>query len=270
MESAQKTFLHLSQQLESHLTYDVATADNRLHSTELAAGLICAVRLEQWNRCRIVRLNQDDTVVVRLLDFGRILTVSSNQLFRLDQPHWTAIPATALHCRLWGVRPAGHVSSWSRSSSDKMADSVKLSSSLYIQMYLVEEEESQDGTFQSIHYVRFYYEYLKPGGPLEFDQILTECLNDRLLDSGLALRQQMAVTYQPTPKRWLPSLVLPPELEAIPVLIDNEGLLYIQRQPGPFNHLELITRLLNWHYAKSSPTMKDSSHWEKDEPCVAR
>lgn len=100
-----------------------------------------------------------------------------------------ATPAMALHCRLWGIRPAGHATKWSGSSFDKLKDAIKRSSGLFVQVYFIQEEEIEDsGIFSSVHYVRFYYEYIRPGGPMEFDQTLTCCLNDDLLKDGLALR----------------------------------------------------------------------------------
>lgn len=179
-------------------------------------------------------------------------------------------PALALECRLWGVRPAGHMTKWSGSATDKMRKKIKKCSALFVQVYFVQEELDDTGLFQSVHYVRFYHEYIKPGGPLEFDQTLTGCLNDELLDRGLALRDPMLVTLQPSPKRWLPSVTLPPELEgARPIWMDDDGLLYFHRPIGPTNHVRVINTLINWHYEKSTPTPADLAHWVKDEPCIA-
>lgn len=268
VDSAQKNFHTLTQQLDSH--FSGHTMGTRLDPSDVLPDAMCAVWLNHWNRCKIVRLDKNDVVRVRLIDIGQTISVDATQLFQLDQPRWLDDPPMALQCRLWGIRPAGHMTNWSGSSTDKMKDVVKLSSAFYLQVYCTQEEKAEDGTFQLIHYVRFYYEYLQPGGPLEFDQTLTGCLNDELFKNGLALRQSMAVTVQPSPKRWLPSIALPPELEAIPSWIDEDGHIYIQRIPGPTNHLELISQLLNWHYAKSTPTLADLEHWDKDEPCVAR
>lgn len=79
----------------------------------------------------------------------------------------------------------------------------------------------------------------------------------------------MPVTVQPTPNRWLPCICLPPELEnAVPVWLDDDGLIYIHQPPGPTNHVSVINKLLEWHYSKSTPTAADLAHWIKDEPCV--
>ena len=181
-------------------------------------------------------------------------------------------PGLALECRLWGVRPAGHITKWSGSATDKMKRAIKTSKALFIQKYYVQEEEIGDtGIFQPVHFVRFFYEYIKPGGPLEFDQTLTGCFNDQLLDGEmrLAFREKMLVTIQPTPLRWLPSVTLPPEMEkAMPIWIDEDGLIYIHRPIGPTNHVAAINKLIGWHYEKSTPTATDLAHWVKDDPCV--
>jgi hypothetical protein len=153
-----------------------------------------------------------------------------------------------------------------------MKKAIKKCSALFIQVYYVQEEEIGDtGIFQPVHYVRFYHEYIKAGGPLEFDQTLTGCLNDELIDDDpkLAFRDPMLVTVQPTPKRWLPSVILPPELErAILVWMDDDGLIYCHRPSGPTNHVATINKLIKWHYEKSMPTAADLAHWIKDEPCI--
>jgi hypothetical protein len=48
---------------------------------------------------------------------------------------------------------------------------------------------------------------------LKFDQTLTGCFNDQLLDGEmqLAFREKILVTIQPTPLRWLPALLFLPK-----------------------------------------------------------
>jgi|688.fasta_scaffold236994_2 hypothetical protein len=95
-----------------------------------------------------------------------------------------------------------------------MQRAIKKSKALFIQKYYVQEEEIGDtGIFQPVHFVRFFYEYIKPGGPLKFDQTLTGCFNDQLLDGEmqLAFREKILVTIQPTPLRWLPALLFLPK-----------------------------------------------------------
>ena len=156
----------------------------------------------------------------------------------------------------------------------------KKSKALYIQNYYGQEEEIGDtGVFLHVHYIRFFYEHIKPGGELEFDQILSFCFNDQLLDGeildgekldgALAIREKMLVTIQPTPLRWQPSVTLPSEMEkAMAMWIDEDGFIYIHRPIGPTNHVAAITKMLKWHYEKSEPTTHDMTHWVKDEPCV--
>ncbi|KAI9549848.1 hypothetical protein GHT06_004542 [Daphnia sinensis] len=271
VESAQKTYLNLVQQLDSHFSMSSELLEKLEPVDRMTLGQVCAVKLDgQWNRCRVVGTVDDETTSVHLMDVGK--TVNATQLYRLEQPRWMATPVLALHCRLWGIRPAGHATKWSGSSFDKMKEAIKMSSALFVQVYFTQEEEMEDsGTFASVHYVRFYYEYIQPGGPMEFDQTLTCCLNDQLLEQGLALRDPMPVTVQPSPKRWLPSVPLPPELEnAIPIWLDDEGFIYFHRPHGPTNHVKVINKLLEWHYGKSTPTANDLAHWIKDETCVVQ
>ena len=102
------------------------------------------------------------------------------------------------------------------------------------------------------------------------DQIVTGCVNDDLLDNGLALRKRMEVNVQPTVKCWRPSLILPPQLDAIPRWIDSEGFLYIQHlKSSPFCHVDVINKLINWYYTKTPPE-PDTICWEEHAPCVAR
>ena len=133
------------------------------------------------------------------------------------------------------------------------------------------KEIGDTAIFQPVNFVRFYYEYVEPGGTLEFEQILTKCINDQLVDGEkrLAFREKMLVTIQPTPLRWLPSDTLPPEMEkAMAIWIDEDGLIYIHRPIGLTNHVAAINKFLKWHYEKSEPTTTDMTHWVKDEPCV--
>lgn len=269
VESAQKTYLNLVQQLDSHFSMSSELLEQLKPGDGMTVGQVCAVKLDgQWNRCRVVEIVDNKTASVHLMDVGK--RVNSSQLYRLEQPRLMATPVLAFHCRLWGIRPAGHATKWSGSSFDKMKEAIKISSALFVQVYFIQEEEIEDsGIFASVHYVRFYYEYIKPGGPMEFDQTLTSCFNDMLFEHGLALRDPMLVTVQPLPKRWLPSVSLPPELEnATPIWLDDEGFIYFHRPRGPTNHVSVINKLLAWHYGKSTPNANDLTHWIKDEPCV--
>jgi hypothetical protein len=78
----------------------------------------------------------------------------------------------------------------------------------------------------------------------------------------------MLGTIQPTPLRWLRSVSLLPEMNAMHIWIDEDGFIYIQRPIGPSNHVAAIDKLLSWHYEKSEPTATDLAHWVKYEPCV--
>ena len=262
----QETFQSMSVQLAQQMDSNAELVP----PSELTAGLVCAVKADddKWNRCRIVRLD-GAKAKVSLLDVGKCLCVPVNAIYRLKELRGQMAPPL-WYCRLWGVRPAGHLTNWSRTSADKMAESVKKAGSVYIQEYLNELEEDEDGSFREVRYVRFYYEYVLPGGPLECDQIVTGCVNDDLLDRGLALKKAMGVNVQPPMKTWLPSLLLAPQLDAIPRWIDSNGFLYVQHlKTSPFYHVAVISKLLNWHYASAIPP-EPICCWEKDDPCVAK
>jgi len=52
--------------------------------------------------------------------------------------------------------------------------------------HLMQTDKTNDTLF-----IRFFYEFLKPGGALECDTYVTTCLNDELIEMGLALRLMM-------------------------------------------------------------------------------
>ena len=265
VDREQEMFQRMSKQLAQQLE-----SPEQVPSSELAPGLICAVQMEEkWNRYRIVRLDQQEANIL-LLDVGKSLSVPLDTIYRLKKLRGQ-IPTPPWHCRLWGVRPAGHLTNWSRSSADLMADSVKKAGSVYIQEYLNVPEEEENGLFREVRYVRFYHEFVLPGGPLECNQIVTGCVNDELLDKGLALKKPMEVNVQPIVKRWPPSLILPPQLDAIPRWMDSDGFLYIQHlKSSPFCHVDVISKLLNFHYSTATTTTPPPTEWETFEPCVAR
>ena len=266
VDSGELSFNSLKQYFENQFVFNTYP----LEPPELEPGLVCAIQLEQWNRCQIIRVDSEESILIWLMDLGRKSTVARTQLFRMNQARWLTTPSMALQCRLWGVQPAGHPTNWSHSSIDRMKDVIKTSTAIFVQVYFIQEEETEEGFFIPIHFVRFFYEHLLPGGPLECDVKVTGCLNDELFEDGLALRQPMFVSVQPSPLRWLPSLSLLHQLEAIPIWITDDCYIYIHRVPGPSNHLDAIKKLLNWHYARSTPSLAELSHWEKDEPCVAK
>ena len=259
LDREQETFRKMSEQLAQQLD-----SPELVPSSELAADLICAVKVEEkWNRCQIVRFNQQEAEI-SLLDVGKSISVPLDTIYRLKELRGQkATPP--MYCRLWGVGPAGHLTDWSSGSAELMAGSVNKAVSVYIQEYLkLLEEEDGNGSFREVRYVRFYHEFVLPG----CDQILTGCVNDDLLDKGLALRKPMEVNIQPMVKRWLPSLSLPPQLDAIPRWIDSDGFLYIQHvKESPFYHLDVISKLLDWHF--STTTAPPPTDWEQSEPCVA-
>ena len=272
LEVGQKTYVHLTKQLND--CYGSARRPDKLPANQLEPNVMCVVFLESagsWNRCRIVKTataSSSPMVTVFLMDVGRTLTVEPDRLYQLDKPSWRALPVLASRCRLWGVGPAGHVTNWSRSSTERMLELFRQSTALFQQMYYTIEEESEEdgGGIRPVHYVRLYMEYVQIGGPMENDKVLTCGINDELLERGLVLRKTMPVTVQPLPRRWLPSLPLPPETDADVVCVNDQGRVYVHRTTAPGHHLELIGRLLNWHYNKVEESL--ALHWEPDDPCV--
>ena len=275
LESPGEFYVRFEQDQESFqsmsdlLTQQLDSKAELVPFSELSTGLVCAVKADdKWSRCRIVRLDEAAAKVF-LLDFGKCLSIPVNAIYQLAEIRGKIAPPLC-YCRLWGVRPAGDSEKWSRTSADNMAESVKKASSVYIQEYFNEVEEDEDGSLREIRYVQFFHEYVLTGGPLECDQVVTGCVNDKLLDEGLALRKPMKVNVQPMVKRWLPSLILPPQLDAIPRWIDSEGFIYIQHlKSSPFCHVDVINKLLDWYYSNVSPE-PDTICWEEHVPCVAR
>ena len=232
----------------------------------MSAGLFCAAKLEsgEWRRGQIL---DPVAVQLKLIDVGSIVTLPFSNLYKLeDQWSVSAMTAMAFCCSLWGLRPAGHLTDWSGSSTDTLKDLVT-GRNLYFQTYHAQDE---------VYQVRLYYEYLELGGPLGFDQIKTDSVNDALMEAGLALKsppRSVPLTVQPIMRSewsWPICLTLPPELEAKVVWVSDDGRLYFHHRSGPSHHLEEISRLLNWYYAGSKADDGELEHWIVGEPCIAR
>lgn len=83
VESAQKTYLNLVQQLDTHFSISSEMLE-KLKPVAMTTGLVCAVQLDgHWHRGRIVG-TVDGQMSVHLMDVGK--RVNSTQLYRLDQP----------------------------------------------------------------------------------------------------------------------------------------------------------------------------------------
>ena len=95
-----------------------------------------------WYRCRLDTLIKDQ-VSIFLVDLGLSLVVSDVQLHPLDH-RFQEEPFLAVRCSMWGLRPAGHVDRWSRTSHEKMMEVFKMASKCFIQIY------SNTSFFQSI------------------------------------------------------------------------------------------------------------------------
>lgn len=85
VESAQKTYLNLVQQLDSHFSMSSELLEQLKPVDGMTVGQVCAVKLDgQWNRCRVVGIVDNKTASVHLMDVGK--RVNSSQLYRLEQP----------------------------------------------------------------------------------------------------------------------------------------------------------------------------------------
>lgn len=86
-----------------------------------------------WYRCKLETLKSDEANVF-LVDAGITLVVDGARLRRLED-RFLEEPFLAVRCSLWGLKPAGHVDRWSRTSHDKMEEVFKTASKLFIEIY---------------------------------------------------------------------------------------------------------------------------------------
>lgn len=224
---------------------------------ELVPGFICVVQLEsgEFRRCKIINDHQ-----VQLVDVGVTLSgVLSSQLYPLvDEWNLNHLPAMAFRCSLWGLKPPGHVMIWPKTSSGRMTEITAKAGALFMCVYQI------DG---SVLKVRFYYESTHHD-----NKFRTGCINDELVEQGFALNVHSSgcsVNIE-MPTKWPPCLTLPPRLEAIPVWIDEHGVLQIHHVQGPHHQLEQIARLLNWYFGESRANQEELTHWEVGQLCVAK
>ena len=122
-----------------------------------------------------------------------------------------------------------------------------------------------------MHFVRLYYEFVKPGEGLECDTAETSCVNDELMDLGLALRNVMPVEKSLRIKEWIPALPLPTgrSFQAEPVWVDDSGNIYLHFIGLSSVVLNKMSVLFNAYLAKSKPTDEDM-HWTAGQPCIAK
>ena len=130
--------------------------------------------------------------------------------------------------------------------------------------------------------MRLYYEFVKPGEGLECDTAETSCVNDELMDLGLALRNVMPVEKSLRIKEWIPALPLPTAVgshenvndhgrsfQAEPVWVDDSGNIYLHLIGLSSVVLNKMSALFNAYLAKSKPTDEDM-HWTAGQPCIAK
>ena len=231
---------------------------------KIGSVYIAKLKSGRWRRCLLIDL----TARAKLIDVGCIVSLPVGGLYRLDN-RWStsALPAMALCCSLWGLRlAAGHLN---------LADALKncaTGRNLYFQTCHI--------TLKKTRQVRLYCEDLMGASATagSRQQFRTVCINDALVEGGLAADippQGALLTVQPASWKtagwtWPACLMLPPELEARVVWLDDDGCLYLHRWNDPSHHLDAIRKQLNWRYAGSQPDETELAHWESGEPCVAR
>ena len=251
----------------------------------MIAGLVCAIQLDNgdWRRGRIIGLADESKAsgefFVKLIDVGSVVTLPADRLCKLD-PRWSVsvIPAMAIRCSLWGIRPAGHMTKWPGRAAEDMKDWGAHAKALYFCVYHY-ESAAVDGEDEpeTVRWIRLYNEYVKPGGPLDNDAIRTDCINDTLLAVGLALKMpssQAPVSVQPAMEdsnwSWPACLTLPPDPEVKIVWVNEAGQLLVHHTCGPSHQMDAITSVLNWWYTGSKPDESELTSWRTGEPCVVR
>lgn len=74
-------------------------------------GQICGFKREKLLRGQIVKVNDDGSIEVLLVDCGEIVTCQKSDLFKLPNGLVTNLPFQAVHCRMVGVRPLFNIQS---------------------------------------------------------------------------------------------------------------------------------------------------------------
>lgn len=267
VQDEQEQMMHKSVLFKlTHLYNSKDTEIKSIENVEYGQLYACKQEGRQlWERCKILKPGSDsqNQFAVQLIDVGAVLTLSKEELCYIDTD-LLEIPPLAKHCQLWGLRPAGHISQWSKSSIDHASEMFK-SAKAYIKVYHTETSQDYEST---IHYVRLFFEKVQLGGALECDQYITTCLNDDLFEKGLALRHSMTVSTHPS-NRWPCKREIPGEFAAVPISFEDDGFVYLHAS-GAHNQREAIAELLEWHYAKMNSEEEESNLWKKNAPCIIK
>ena len=100
----------------------------------LKVGCLYAVKYEgTWYRCKLETLNKHEASVL-LVDVGSTVAVGGVQLRRLED-RFQEERSLVVRCSMWGLKPAGHVDKWSRTSHDRMTEMFKTASKFFIEIY---------------------------------------------------------------------------------------------------------------------------------------
>ena len=174
---------------------------------ELVPGVVCAIKGStegKWLRCRILQVGNGKWAKVVLIDVGEFKNVECTKIFSLKQLRWQMVEDTALLCKLWGICQ------------------VKEAQSLYCQEYFRDEENGC-----VIRHIRLYYEFVIPAEALTIDQVATGCINEELVNKGLALKKWMIAKVESNVLQWPTSRIALFKFNALTRYIDSEGFLYL-------------------------------------------
>jgi len=89
---------------------------------------------ENWERCRVESIEKDHMILI-LIDAGFKVKVSHQPIYQLDSRWIDNTDAKAKRCALWGLKPAGGMQIWSRTSIERMAEFMKKGAALFIETY---------------------------------------------------------------------------------------------------------------------------------------
>ena len=85
-----------------------------------------------------------------------------------------------------------------------------------------------------IRHIRLYYEFVIPAEALTIDQVATGCINEELVNKGLALKKWMIAKVESNVLQWPTSRIALFKFNALTRYIDSEGFLYLvheKKQP---------------------------------------
>ena len=135
----------------------------------------------------------------------------------------------------------------------KLKLKVKEAQSLYCQEYFRDE-----GNGSVIRHMRLYYEFVIPAEALTVDHVATRCINEELVNSGLALNKWVIAKVESNVLQWPISSIALFKFNELTRYIDSEGFLYVEHEKrSPYSHSKSIKRILHLNYSNSQPMPLD-------------